>query len=347
MSFVKKLFRRERKETVAFIDIGARSVAGAYVRFVGKEMPTVVYTSRLPIEIQPNEEHAVAMLRAVELLTKTMREEGIPALVRAIRKHSIDSILVSVDAPWQETVVHVEKIAQENAFVFTKRVVTETVQKVTPTEPGKVYVDASVVGTILNGYEMHDPYGKRVQHAKIIVLTSRMDEQVAMRIRGAVRGLSRTKHVALIAGTSLRYQAMRVAFQHEHDALILDATGPFPEVALVHKGFLVAAAEAPEGLIAAEGVTSGDLTRGLAELAKSYPLPRTIFLLARFDQMDAVKKALDSVSFGTLWLSDNPPRIIPLLTSHMAGLVKQMSTNPPDLPLLLMALYYRYLVQKP
>jgi len=343
MSFLRRIFRRERRDTVALIDIGARRVAGAYVHYEGSETPVVVYTKVVAMSIQTGEEHSVTMLRTLDELCALMVSEGVPALTRAIGRHAVDAVLVSIDAPWQETAVHHEKVLKDKDFIFTKQMVAEAVAKVSPPSPGKIYSDASVIGTKLNGYEVWHSFGKRAHRATTIILTSLIDEQVSNAVRAAVQKLSHTKRVAIIAGASLRYQALRVAFAHEHDALILDATGPLPEVALVRKGFLVALAETPESLESVDGVTSEDFMRCFAEVATRYPLPRTIFLLARFDQMDEMKRTLDGVKFNALWLSDNPPRVIPLLTSHMTGLVKQMTTNPPDLPLLLMALYYRYL----
>ncbi|MFA7302522.1 MAG: hypothetical protein WC030_02120 [Candidatus Paceibacterota bacterium] len=343
MSFLRRIFRRERRDTVALIDIGARRVAGAYVHYVGSETPVVVYTKVMSIPIQTGEEHSVTMLRTLGELCDAMVAEGVPALVRAIGGHAVDAALVSIDAPWQETAVHHERVLKDSEFVYTKQMVAEAVARVSPPAAGKIYSDASVVGTRLNGYEVRNPYGRRAHRATTIILTSLIEEKVSSAILATVQKLSQTERVSLIAGTSLRYQALHVAFAHERDALILDATGPLPEVALVRKGLLAAIAETPESLASAAGVTADDFMRGFANIAKSYPLPRTIFLLARFDQMDEMKKILDTVKFNALWLSDNPPRIIPLLTSHMTGLVRQMTTNPPDLPLLLMALYYRYL----
>ncbi|PIR83258.1 hypothetical protein COU19_01550 [Candidatus Kaiserbacteria bacterium CG10_big_fil_rev_8_21_14_0_10_56_12] len=343
MSFLRRLFRRERREVVAFIDIGARRVVGAYVYYVGNSVPIVVYTKVVAIRVQTGEEHSVTMLGALTELCSAMETEGIPTVLRGVGRRGVDSTLISIDAPWQETAIHHVHVVKEKPFLFTAELVAEAVAGVSAPQPGRVFTDASVIGTVLNGYSMRAPYGKRVRRATTVVLTSSLDEKLSQDILDVVGKMTVAKQPALIAGTSLRYQALRVVFAHETEALILDATGPLPEVALVRNGLLAAVSETPESLGGETGVTSDDFMRAFAEIAKQYPLPRTIFLLARFDQMDDMQKKLSAVAFGAFWLSENPPRIIPLLTSNMTGLVKQMTTNPPDLPLLLMALYYRYL----
>jgi len=337
------LIHRGRHETVALIDIGANSIAGALARYTDTALPTIVYASRLPIEIQANEEHSAAMLRALEMLGNTLAQEGVPALVRATGRHTINTVLVSIDSPWQETVAHTVPAGNGGGFVFTKKLVTDAVQKVSAPKPGRVFTDVSVIGTILNGYSIRNPYGKRARTALIIVLTSSIDAKAVDGVNLIFERLFTGKRVVIIAGTSLRYQAVRVAFPHEHEALVIDATGPLPEIALIRNNFLVGVSETPESLASAGGVRAEDFMRCFADLAKSYPLPRTIFLLARDSELDAVLKTLDSVNFSTLWFSDTKPKIIPLLTKHLAGLVQQKTTLAPDLPLLLMALYYRYL----
>jgi hypothetical protein len=334
------LFSRSQGETVALIDVGARSVAAALAYYKPGEVPVIGYTTRLPIEIQGQEDHAAAMLRALEHLKVRVASEGIPALVRTVGEESIDTAVISIDAPWQETVVHTEKITESKAFTFTKALVAKTLEKLSPAAAGKIYTDVSVVGVSLNGYHVREPFGKQAVTAKIIVLTSQIEEHVVGAIQATLAGIARNKKAVLLAGASLRYQAIRTAFPHEDNALILDATGPLPEVALVRKSFLVATSDTPESL-ASEVVRPDDFMRGFASIAKQYPLPHTIFLLARAEQTEYLQKTLAQVDYGALWLSDNLPKIIPLVPTHLNGLVRQTSTTAPDLPLLLMALYYR------
>ena len=79
----------------------------------------------------------------------------------------------------------------------------------------------------------------------------------------------------------------------------------------------------------------------LARLAERFPLPRTIFLLTKEKDLASERKTLDVANLGSLWLSDNPPTIISLVPSHIIGLVQEAASTTPDLPLLLMALYYQ------
>lgn len=280
------------------------------------------------------------MLRALQILGDALIRDGAPALVRSTGSGSADSVVVAIDAPWQKISVRTEQFEGREPFIFTRSLVAEKLEATAVVAPGKVLADQSVIGTILNGYETRDPYGKEVRRASVIALTSSIDESVAGSITSVLGGIYHTKHIESIAGSSLRYQALRKAFPHEHDVLILDATGPFTSVALMRRGLLVSISEVTSGTDAPDTWLES-VRAELAELARRFPLPRTIFLLARESDTDALREALDTAKLGNLWLSDDPPRIVPVLANHITALVRQVSPAPPDLPLLLMALYYQ------
>lgn len=343
MSFFGDLFRTPQTESVALIDISTGSVAGACARYTPGEPPVLLYTRRLPVERRDRESHERAMLRALEVLGDALIREGAPALLRATGSGSVDTVLVSVDAPWQKTSLRTEFFEQKTPFIFSKSLVSAALEKTSVAPPGEILVDESIIGTILNGYETRDPYGKEVHRASLVILTSRIDEHVASGITALLRSLYHTGHLLFIAGSSLRYQAMRIAFPHEREALILDATGPFTALALVRRDLLVDAVEVRSRPNGAGAWLKGVLDE-LAELAEKFPLPRTIFLLAREPEIDSMRKLLDTANLEKLWLSDHPPKIVPVMGSHLSGLVRQTTAAAPDLSLLLMALYFKYRV---
>jgi len=339
MSFFTNFFHTDKKkESAVLIDVGVESVAGAYAYYEEGKEPEVLYTRRLPVEGHAGESREKAMLRALTILGDTLIREGSPVLARATGSGSAGSILVSVDAPWQKTMVRTEAVEEEDAFVFTKELVRETLEKTNITIPGKLLVDESIIGTILNGYETRDPYGKRVHRASIVILTSFVDEEVATDIATTLRGVFHSDRVLPIAGGSLRSQAVHCAFPHERNALILDATGPHTTIALVRKGLFVAILEGPK--VATVKAWQEHVVDSLADLGRRYPLPRTIFLLARDTEVARLRTKLETADMDELWLSDNPPKVVSVLASHVAGLVRQVTTAAPDLPLLLMALFW-------
>lgn len=329
-------------KSVVFIDISGDSVAGAYVHYKKDEIPTVLYTHRLPIELHDGEPHETSMLRTFSTLGNILIREGAPILVRSAGSGSADTILVSVDAPWQETKIRTESFEQKKDFVFTKKMVTAVLEKTSVTPTGKVLADESVIGTVLNGYETREPYGRKVHRASIIVLTSIIEQKVSDGIVTVAKSLFHTKNIFSIAGSSIRYQAVRRMFPHERDTLILDAVGSLISIALVRKNLLVAVAEVSVAFSGDDNLWIKKIMEEFTELAKQYPLPRTIFLLAQGSNSSFLEEAFKTSKLGGLWLSDNPPKVVSVLASHITGSVRQVTTTPTDLPLLLMSLFWQY-----
>ncbi len=342
MSFFSGFFRNEKHaKSVVLIDIGANSVAGAYAQYVVDEKPILLYTCRASISMRKDEPHERAMLRALKTLCSALILEGAPILMRATGSGSADTILVSIDAPWQKTSVRTEHFERKTPFVFTKDMVATALQRAGITVPGKLLADESIIGTILNGYETRDPYGKKAHRAAVIILTSLIDEHIAVGIAALLRGLYHATHILFIAGSSLRYQAIRTVFPHERDALILDATGSLTSAALVRNNLFIALAEVSDG-VARSDEWAQKIIDEFTTLAENYPLPRTIFLLAQEAKTSSLHKVFGTIHFKKLWLSDNPPKIVSVLASHIVGLIRQAATASPDLQLLLMALFWQY-----
>ncbi|KKW40127.1 MAG: hypothetical protein UY89_C0005G0014 [Parcubacteria group bacterium GW2011_GWA1_54_9] len=342
MSFLAGLFKKKQSESVVLIDIGAASVAGAYVHYKEGETPALLYTRRLPIEIRKEEPREAAMLRALSILCENLIREGSPILVRTVGNGSVDNILVSIDAPWQETNVRTESFEKKDDFIFTKSMVAKVLEQTKDVRQKKIVVDESIIGTILNGYETSDPYGKKAHRASIVILTSLIDQRIASSVTSIVQSAYHTKRIFPITDSSLRYQALCYAFPHEHDMLILDAMEPTTSIALIRRGLFVDMTEVP----AESGATGSSqwiekVTSTFSKLAERYPLPRTIFLLAQQTKTASLQKRLSSANLGSLWLSDNPPTIVSVLASHIVSFIRQITTAAPDLPLLLMALYYQ------
>ena len=275
MSFLNLFREKKKSQSVVLIDVTADSVAGAYALYKENETPTLLYMRRLPLEMRKGEPREHAMVRALTILGNELIREGAPVLMRTTGNGSVETILVSVNSPWQETKVRTENFERENPFVFTKSIVATALEKTSDVPSGKFLADESIISTVLNGYETHDPYGKHIRRASVTVLSSFIEKDVSDAIVSTLRGLFHTKHILIIAGGSLRYQAIRTAFPHERK----------PDAA-------------------------------------------------------SLKQAIEAADTGKLWLPGYPPKIVPVLASHIVGFVRQATTTPPDLQLLLMALYY-------
>lgn len=338
MGFLDTFFRKPESKSVVLIDIGAESIAGAYALFSAGAQPTVLYGKRVPIIQRLQEPGSHAMVRALEVLGEALVREGAPTLLRVTGKGSTDDILVSIDAPWQETALSIERLEQKIPFLFTKEHVKKTLEKARKNDPAKIVVDESVIATTINGYATNNPYNKEAKHASILILTSSIDKEVLHTVDSTLSRLYHTKKIRHISGASLRYQAMRAAFPHERDMLIIDASGKEASVTMVRKGFLVAVHDASSG--ASVSLTER-VKQALMELSKEFPLPHTIFLIARDTESNSRKESIENADVKTFWLANSTPKVIPVAANHLSSLVASPN-GVIDIPLLFMALYYQH-----
>ncbi|MDB5244674.1 MAG: hypothetical protein JWN18_544 [Parcubacteria group bacterium] len=339
MSFFADFFHKvDKTDSVILIDISTGSIAGAYVQNKKGALPALLYSRRMPIEMREGEAHEAAMLRALKVLSESLLREGAPVLARATGSGAANSILVSIDAPWQKTIVRMEEHEEKPSFVFSRGLVADIVKKTDSKALDTQYADESIIGTMLNGYQTSNPYGKRAHRAQIVILTSRIDTRVAKGIIATLQATYHTKKILPIAGDSMRYQVLRTLFPYEKSALLIDATSPLTTVALVNKGLFICVDALP---VDDKQPWIDRVVKQFSELGTRYPLPRTIFLLARDPESVDMQKALSEANLGKLWLSDTPPRIVAVVPSHLSEFVKQVTTAPPDLSLLFMAIYWQ------
>jgi hypothetical protein len=343
MGFLKRFFGKKKSESVALIHIGADSVGGAFVHYMDSQLPHMVYAKRIPIEEASGKDPIDCMQQALRALGEHLVREGAPLLFRAVGHGRIDSTLVSVTAPWQETSIRSEKIERDKPFQFSKSILQTALAKSAEEAPGQILADESVVGTILDGYATRAAVGKYASRVRIIMLTSFIDRHAAQIIVNEFKKIFHSTDVQVVAATSLRYQALRTIFPHESDYLVIDSTDKYISTALVRQDLLSAVehsltADSPS---LAEDTWVTALKKNFESITKKYPLPRVFFLISDEQNSASYKSKIESAPFSLLRLSDEPPTVIPVQSKHVSKLLLLDAVAEADLGLELMAIYYK------
>ena len=321
----------------ALIDIGPASVAGACAYFDDGKPPVLTYGKRAPIIVNPEDKPETAMGRTLELICDALLAEGLPTLAQA-GAGAFDEALVSIDAPWQQTVAHLEELREERPFTFTKRTLSSILAKSRSAiaEDASKTVEQHVVGVRLNGYPTASPIGKSAHRAALVILISWMETSILSAATEVLRKRLHISRPTFVSGAALRYRALAANFPHEHDLLILDAASHAAAISLVRGHMLVAVNEFPAG--DGEELWTKAVVEALRDLAASYPLPHTILLIADEADAPAHTAAIQSSSLGALWLSDNPPKVV-VVSSAPKDAVEIASDVLNDIRLALMAEY--------
>jgi len=164
-------------------------------------------------------------------------------------------------------------------------------------------------------------------------------------------------------------------FPHEKNFIVLEVTGESTDVAYIKGGILVKVSslaqgvneilrQAHAGVVHKETKTKSvdivqnpefaksveaaqaawlESIRGLfQEFASEQALPRTIFLVSSDDSRDYLSRLLNDTSFRSLWLSDEPLRVVGIAPSHLSPFIGRGPEMEPDTALALLALYASY-----
>lgn len=340
MGLFGSLFANTKGESVALIDIAPDSVGGAYLHLPPEGPPTLLYSKRIALQ-DPGSPSPVQVGKTLQVLGQSLLTEGSALLVRALGRGHVGSILVSIDAPWQQTSVRSEKIEREKPFTFSRSVLDAALKRAAEEPPERVLADQSVVGTVLDGYETNRPLGRRATYVNIITLTSSIDRALAKTVHDEIRKIFHREEVRLIAAPSLRYQAVRALFPHEEDYLLIDSAGKTLVTSLIRRRLLVAVEQTIVGESAEQGIDpwTAAMKRTLSEITKRFPLPRTMILIASDAERADLKSKLESNDLASLRLAQEPPAVVPVLSSHLSDRLKLAPEAGVDLPLSLLGAF--------
>ncbi|MFZ1988077.1 MAG: hypothetical protein WAV21_03555 [Minisyncoccia bacterium] len=378
MSFFRRLFGNSHAESVVLIDIGSGSIGGAYAVLKEKNYPTICYTCRIPIRTSepiPTIDDLSITLREV---TRLLVTHGASELRRMTGSGSVGRAVVSVASPWQETTVRIARTERDKPFVFTRSLLNELVAKEAHLPSGRTSTGESVIATLLNGYEIQEPFNKRVRHAEVVILSENIVTEAVTIIETRVREAFHLHEVTLTAFAPLAYTVFRDVYPHENDYLMLDIAGAATDVALVKRHLLTSMASIPRGVgnlmqgfkksmgeappressaannirlvldvkpnakfeaVRSEWITG--LRDALRKMSNEQALPRTLFLLSDDSEREYLHHTLDDSALRSLWLSETPLSIIPVLPSHFAPYVKTSGSAHADVFLMLLALFLR------
>ena len=374
-------FGKKHNATHILIDVGSASVGGAYVHFKSGQLPVILYDIRINTEAREGEDQEVSMLRTLQEVTQLLVKEGAPAVHREIGHAHAEKIVVSIAAPWQETQVRTEMTQAVRPFLFTKKLLNEMVDKSMKVPEDRIDSGESVIATILNGYEIPNPFGRQVKRVELVILSSTLLKSVTESVEKTLRHAFHTHDISFTGFAPVSYRIFRDLYPHENDYLILDIRGARSDLAFIQRGLLRDVGSIPHGtrallsigraasdVVEAKVIPVGtglgasylntdrnvkfgarvqvaeeEWIKGLSGLlqdfAARHALPRTLFLLADDDVRGFLIRALDTPNIHTLWLSDEPLRIVPVTHSQFSPYVRTAPTANGDIFIDLLALY--------
>ncbi len=363
---------KKKSESVVLIDVTSSSIGAALAHLESGAPPVLHYTQRSNIKILEHEDNSQAMLRTLIEVANKLVTKGSPILRKETGNAHIQRILVSVGAPWQKTAVRIETLLNKKPFIFTRALLAEITQKDKDVPEGFQKSGESITATLLNGYDVPQPFGKKATRAELVILSSLVDSAVSKAIEDTLRKTYHTHALTLTAFAPAAYAVFRDVYPHEKDFLIFDISGGATDVLAVKRNMLVNVASIPQGInnLIEDAIKIGktsigptplidpirnaqfssqingfqrdwllNLQKVLQEFTNGQALPGTLFLISEPGTQEYLKRLLDNAEMRSLWLTSEPLRIIPVVPTHFATYIKNCADAESDVQLQILGLY--------
>ncbi len=359
------LFRKKHTKSAVVIELASSSVGAALVAFPPHKPPVVVYAVRVPIVFTNTERTTLALLRTLDTAVVAIETQGLPELRRSIRVSHPDRAYIAVAHPWQNfSVTHFTE-ANEKPFTVTRDLLSKALIRKEPLQEDEKELKKEVSATRLNGYLVTAPFGKHANHADITVLTSVAHTDVVSLGSKSLHRIRPLERVQLAPFEHVAYEVLRAQYPHEKTFIVLLVSEHATSIVIVREGFIADSAHIDSGLQAlassrtqhtrtlsvnappphANGTSVEEEKVWVSRIASAFKtfaehgaLPRMLFLVADEKAVESLKRLFDSPDIHKLWLSDEPLRVIPVVSRLLSSLITH-HTHESDPTLDLVALY--------
>jgi hypothetical protein len=359
---------KKASTNVAVVDIRSSSVGVAYA-MLGKGAPRLVCSVRHPLDPHATEPLLDALPRTLEKVLHQLVTTGAPILHKASGSGKVDKVLVTFSAPWHSSRVYSHVIEQDRSFVFTRQFLNESLKEKGEQVANHTSVSEIVIATMLNGYEVQNPFNKRVKRAELILLSSSLDDDLMEVVGKLVRKALHQSHIEFGAFMPEAYGILRDIYPHQRDFVLMDVGNEATDMLLAKHGLLVSVSSVLHGVgeiaraargvglsspnvpVAPNSATMLDPSRNLSfeakveqaeqvwlneikfamsEVARQEPLPRTVFLISEESVKDFLARLLDAPDLRSLWLSDEALAIVPVLPVQFSPYLACDEEKPID-----------------
>jgi hypothetical protein len=139
-------------------------------------------------------------------------------------------------------------MAQDKDFTITERLVEHALAEGKTHGVSRTALPDVVLASILNGYDVPNPYGMKARRAEFVVLAASIESELENLVRKQLRHLYHTHDVIFTSFAAAAYGALRHCFPHEKDYLVVDVSAHATDIGLVKGGKLVDVASQATGL---------------------------------------------------------------------------------------------------
>lgn len=252
------LFHSKPKNGQHFVivfDIGSGSIGGSFVSVDEGKIPEIIFATRRDIPFQEK----LNFPRFLELMIKTLEEMFI-TMQKSGGGVKITQAFCVLASPWYASQTRLVHYNQPESFVVTEKGLNKLLQKeIGLFRDSKLFVRSKVGDAMpeimeskniqmkLNGYEVRDPFGKRITELEIALYISMIPANIYKSINESIVKFWHVPNAHFASFSLVAFDLIRDVFSGESSFLFVDISGEVTDISLAKDNVLLESISFPAG----------------------------------------------------------------------------------------------------
>jgi len=257
------MFRHVKNDRYGLlVDIGSGSVGLAVCHSTNAKQPNVIWTHRqhVPIKsVESVEESSKAIVTTLMQIMLEFEGPGRIALNTYHKSAKVDSMQVTIAAPWAYTTARTIKFEQDEPFAISKELVSDLAtaagqqaidefsQQHSLESLGVVETSRCALDIYANGYRLEKPNRQKANIVTVTHATTLARTEIITAVTEMKEKLFASAHIEITSYMLANYFSTRLLMPHIYDVCLVDITDEATEIGIVRDSSLKYSTHVPFG----------------------------------------------------------------------------------------------------
>ena len=257
--------KKPEEEIVAIFDIGNGSVGGALVKLEAHHTPIILYTHREPLTFspQPSPKYLMtAMLKMLETVAVNLHKEGLKRIKHSFfGSHKLRDAYCVFASPWYISQTKIIKEENNDAFTISSSAMNELIKKEQDQftkeikegkyqqifGPDTVLLEKKIIDVKLNGYDIHNPVGKKARELELTLFSSFISKEIIDSVDKTIHKAFAVRSINHSSYSLVSWNACKILFPDTRDHFFFDVSSEMTDISLISKDILIETISFPMG----------------------------------------------------------------------------------------------------
>ena len=297
--------------------VGNGVVKGGLVHHVKGKKPIILSARKKILSYYDNRDRAqieTQILSEFDTLIKQIKTEDFPKLHNK-KCAKPDNALIILSSPWYLSETNTIKMQEATPFLITDRLISNATSNIIKAykdgQDNVAVLEQNFLSSIINGYSVNNPIGKKVRDFSVDVFTSYSRTESIKKIENIISSNLHVHNIFIHSQSLVSFSAISDIFPRVKDYSVIDVTSALTEVMVIKENVLRDTASFPLGRyflmqnIAKSMNTSQDVAESMAESylnnkldAETTEKVKNSMSLARTEWLNSFSAVLKKISMG-------------------------------------------------